>query len=97
MIKKRWCSLILAFVVAFIAGCGGYGRQASSIVPTSLAVTPMESSQPIGADRQFLATLTFSDNRTRESNCAGRYDDFCQLQRSWSNSNSDCHSPHHNT
>jgi len=63
MIKK---SLILAFVVAFIAGCGGYGRGASGVVPTSLAVSPLESSQPIGADRQFFAILTFSDNSTRD-------------------------------
>src|SRR5215468_759386 len=66
MIKKRCFSLSLAFVVALMAGCGNYGGRASGAVPTSLAVSPLESSQPIGADRQFLAILTFSDNSTRD-------------------------------
>ncbi|HET7107420.1 MAG TPA: beta-propeller fold lactonase family protein [Candidatus Acidoferrum sp.] len=65
MLVKRSLSFVFAFVIAFLAGCGGYGRQTSGVVPTSLVVTPMMSSQSIGDSQQFIATATFSDNSTR--------------------------------
>lgn len=71
MFEKRSLSVVFASVIAFIAGCGGYGRQASEVVPTSLVVTPMVSSQSIGDSQQFIATATFSDNSPRTWVSAG--------------------------
>ena len=65
MPEKFCLSVVFASVIALIAGCGGYGKQPGGVVPTSLAVTPMTASHPIGDSQQFIATATFSDNSAR--------------------------------
>lgn len=65
MLVKRSSSIVIAFVIGFLAGCGGSGGQAPGVIPTSLVVTPTTSSQSIGDSQQFIATATFSDNSTR--------------------------------
>lgn len=52
MLQKSSLSLALALVTALVDDCGGYGKQTSAVVPTSLAVTPMAISQSIGDDHR---------------------------------------------
>lgn len=58
-------TLLLLFMV--MPGCGGGGGDAPAQAPTltSLAVTPANSSQDIGASIQFTATATFSNGSTQ--------------------------------
>jgi 6-phosphogluconolactonase (cycloisomerase 2 family) len=61
----------LAVLLISLAACGGGGKQPSTnvpaaLVPTSLAIAPATTLQVIGATQQFTATVTFSDNSSRD-------------------------------
>ena len=71
MLRKAVSRASLAALVVCVAACSGGGNQSSTpgqttAVPTSLSIAPATALQSVGATQQFTATVTFSDNSTRD-------------------------------
>jgi 6-phosphogluconolactonase (cycloisomerase 2 family) len=63
--RKFSLSAVLACLLS-LAACGMYGGSQSTAALRSLAITPATASQVVGDNRQFTATVTFSDNSRRD-------------------------------
>src|SRR5262245_59104355 len=71
IMKMTMKSLLLIPVLALLAACGGGGDSDSSTTPStttptlqSIAVTPANTTLPVGTTLQLTATGTYSDGKT---------------------------------
>src|SRR5512143_1837377 len=63
--RVRFAVVCIAAILA-LTGCGSGLTNANGALLTAIAVTPADSSLPVGASQQFKAIGTYSDNTAQD-------------------------------